>query len=85
MATIDKFNWTPALLKLRSRGYFEKNKERYRVPERRQGKYVFLKIDDLKKEITLSDAEIEKYYKDNINQFKEPAKIKVKPHLSALQ
>ncbi len=47
------------------------------MPERRQGKYVFLKTDDLKKEMTVSDTEIEKYYNDNINQFKEPAKIKV--------
>lgn len=77
VATIDKIQLdsTPSEPELLS--YFEKNKQKYRVPERRQGKYVFLKTDDLKKEMTISDAEIEKYYKDNINQFKEPAKIKV--------
>ncbi|MBC7361405.1 MAG: peptidyl-prolyl cis-trans isomerase [Candidatus Aminicenantes bacterium] len=60
-----------------ARNYFEKNKAKYRMPERREGKYVFLKTDDLKKEITVSDSEIEKYYKENINQFKEPAKTRV--------
>jgi len=57
--------------------YFENHKSRYQVPERREGKYVFLKTEDLKKEIKISDSEIEKYYKENSNQFKEPAKTKV--------
>jgi peptidyl-prolyl cis-trans isomerase D len=59
------------------RNYFEQHKEKYRMPERREGKYVFLKTDDLKKEITVSDSEIEKYYKENLAQFKEPAKFRV--------
>jgi len=57
--------------------YFEKNKAKYNLPERRQGLYVFLRTDDLKKEIQVSEGDIEKYYKDNINQFKEPEKIRV--------
>ena len=57
--------------------YFEKNKTKYNLPERRQGLYVFLRTDDLKKEIQVSEGDIEKYYKDNINQFKEPEKIRV--------
>ncbi len=77
VATIDKIQLDSSPSEAEIQSYFEKNKQKYRVPERRQGKYVFLKTDDLKKEITVSDAEIEKYYKDNINQFKEPAKIKV--------
>lgn len=77
VATIDKIQLDSSPSEAEIQSYFEKNQQKYRVPERRQGKYVFLKTDDLKKEITVSDAEIEKYYKDNINQFKEPAKIKV--------
>ena len=77
VATLDKvpFSYQPAESEIRE--FFEKNKDRYKVPEKRQGKYVFLKTEDLKKEVTVSDAEIEKYYKENINQFKEPAKIRV--------
>jgi peptidyl-prolyl cis-trans isomerase D len=57
--------------------YFEKNKERYALPERRRGSYVFLQTEELKKEIELSEADIDKYYKDNLDQFKEPEQVKV--------
>jgi peptidyl-prolyl cis-trans isomerase D len=57
--------------------YFEKNKDAYKMPERREAKYVFLKNDDLKKEIELSESEVEKYYKDNQAQFQNPEQIKV--------
>ncbi len=77
VATVDKIQLDSSPAEAELQNYFDKNKEKYRVAERRQGKYVFLKTDDLKKEMTISDAEIEKYYQDNINQFKEPAKIKV--------
>jgi peptidyl-prolyl cis-trans isomerase D len=59
------------------RTYFEKNKAKYRVPEKREGQLVFLKTEELKQQITVSDSEIENYYWENINQFKEPAKTKV--------
>jgi peptidyl-prolyl cis-trans isomerase D len=57
--------------------YFEKNKEKYKIPEKREAAFVFLKTEDIKKEIELADSEIEKYYKDNLPQFKEPEKMKV--------
>jgi len=57
--------------------YFEKNKDKYSLPERREGLYIFLATEDLKKEVQVSDADIDKYYKDNLDQFKEPEKIRV--------
>jgi peptidyl-prolyl cis-trans isomerase D len=57
--------------------YFEKNKEKFKIPEKREATFVFFKTEDIKKEIELSDAEIEKYYKDNLPQFKEPETMKV--------
>ena len=57
--------------------YFEKNKANYSLPERRQGSYIFLQTEDFKKEVQVSDGDLEKYYKDNLDQFKEPAKIRV--------
>jgi peptidyl-prolyl cis-trans isomerase D len=57
--------------------YFEKNKARYALPERREGAYVFLLTEDLKKEVQVSEGDIEKYYKDNLDQFKNPEKIRV--------
>lgn len=60
-----------------ARDYFEKNKDRYVLPERREGTYVFFLTDEMKKEIQVSEAEVEKYYQDNLDQFKEPEKIRV--------
>jgi peptidyl-prolyl cis-trans isomerase D len=57
--------------------YFEKNKSKYSLPERRQGSYIFLQNEDFKKEIQVSDGDIEKYYRDNLDQFKEPEKVRV--------
>ncbi|MGB9863897.1 MAG: SurA N-terminal domain-containing protein [Candidatus Saccharicenans sp.] len=77
VASLDKIQVSYEPTENETREFFEKNKDKYRVPEKRQGKYVFLKTEDLQKEVTVSDSEIEKYYRENINQFKEPAKIKV--------
>jgi len=57
--------------------YFEKNRDKYALPERREGSYIFLSTDEVKKEVQLSDSEIEKYYKDNVDQFKEPERVRV--------
>jgi peptidyl-prolyl cis-trans isomerase D len=59
------------------RAYFDGHKDKYKLSERREGLYVFLKNDDLKKEIELNEAEISKYYADNKAQFENPEKIKV--------
>jgi peptidyl-prolyl cis-trans isomerase D len=59
------------------RAHFEKNADAYSLPERREGLYVFLGTEDLKREVQVSDADIDKYYKDNLDQFKEPEKIRV--------
>ena len=56
--------------------YFEKNKDKYKLPERREGTYLLLRTDELKKDIQVTDADIEKYYKDNADQFKEPERIR---------
>jgi peptidyl-prolyl cis-trans isomerase D len=57
--------------------YFEKNKDKYALPERREGSYIFLSTDAVKKEVQVGGSEIEKYYKDNIDQFKEPERVRV--------
>jgi len=57
--------------------YFDKNKEEYKIPEKREGTLVFLKMDDLKSEIKLTESEIEKYYKANLSQFQEPERVRV--------
>lgn len=57
--------------------YFEKNKDNYKIPEKREGMLVFLKMEEIKREIELADSEIQKYYEDNLAQFKEPEKMRI--------
>jgi peptidyl-prolyl cis-trans isomerase D len=59
------------------KAWYDGHKDGYKLPERREGLYAFLKNDDLKKEIELSEAEIGKYYTDNKAQFENPEKVKV--------
>ncbi len=58
------------------RAHFDKNASSYKVPEKRTADYIALKSDDLKKEVAVKDAEIEKYYGDNAAQFQEPEKVR---------
>jgi len=68
-------DYKPSTAELQS--YFEKNKAKYKIPEKREAEVVFFKNDDLKKEIKITDADIEKYYKDNLDQFKTPENTNV--------
>ncbi|MCX6567196.1 MAG: SurA N-terminal domain-containing protein [Candidatus Aminicenantes bacterium] len=56
--------------------YFEAHKDGYKIPEKREGVAVFLKTEDLKKEIELSDKDIEKYYEANQARFVNPETVK---------
>jgi peptidyl-prolyl cis-trans isomerase D len=66
---------TPVEAELRA--HFNKNASGYKIPEKRTADYILLKTDDLKKEVAVKDAEIDKYYKDNTAQFQEPDKVRV--------
>jgi peptidyl-prolyl cis-trans isomerase D len=57
--------------------YFENNRETYKIPEKREADYYFIKTEDLKATVELTDAEIEDYYDDNTARFMEPEKTKV--------
>jgi peptidyl-prolyl cis-trans isomerase D len=57
--------------------FFEKNKDNYKIPEKREADYVFFNIEDFKKEVELADPEIEEYYNNNEPQFTEPEKVRV--------
>ncbi len=59
------------------REYFDQNREKYKIPERREASVVFFSTEDIKQEIELNDSEIEEYYKENESQFKEPESVKV--------
>ncbi|MFC2160394.1 SurA N-terminal domain-containing protein [Acidobacteriota bacterium] len=65
--------FTPEELKT----FYERKKEEYKIPERREADYVFFVTDDVKAEMELTESEIAKYYQDNLTQFQDPEKIKV--------
>jgi peptidyl-prolyl cis-trans isomerase D len=58
------------------RAHFDKNASAYRIPEKRTADYIVVKTEDLKKEVAVKDAEIDKYYRDNTAQFQEPDKVR---------
>ncbi len=57
--------------------YFEKNKDRYTIPEKREGSYIFFITEDLKKDVQVTESEVEKYYEKNQSQFQEPEKTRI--------
>jgi len=57
--------------------YFEKNKERYTIPEKREGSYIFFLTEDLKKDVQVAESEVERYYQENQTQFQEPEKVRL--------
>ncbi len=66
----------PAPTDAEIQSWFEKKKDAYRLPERRSGDYVFFRSEDMKKDVKVTDGDIEAYYKSNLAQFKEPETVK---------
>jgi len=57
--------------------FFERNKDNYKIPEKREADFVFFNIEEFKKDVELSESEIEEYYNNNKPQFSEPEKVRV--------
>jgi peptidyl-prolyl cis-trans isomerase D len=57
--------------------YFEKNRESFKIPEKREADYVYFVTEDFKDSSSLQESEIEKYYNENETQFTEPEKTEV--------
>lgn len=57
--------------------YFRKNKDKYKIPEKREGLIVFFDTRELTNEIETDEEETKKYYRDNLSQFEEPEKLRI--------
>ncbi len=57
--------------------YFEKNKGRYNVPERRVVQYAFLDLEQLRLHANISQDQIRAYYNDHIDRYKQPDRAHV--------
>lgn len=77
VAETEKIEFEEEIPSSKIREYFEKNPEKFKIPEKREGDYFFVGIDDLKNEIEIKPEEIESYYKQNISHFKEPETMRV--------
>jgi peptidyl-prolyl cis-trans isomerase D len=55
---------------------FEKDKERYRIGEKRKIKYALLNVDQVRQTITVPEAEIDAFYKQNLSQYQTPAQVR---------
>ena len=57
--------------------YFEKNKARYNVPERRVVQYAFLDLEQLRLHANIPQDQIRAYYNENIDRYKQPDRAHV--------
>lgn len=57
--------------------WFEKNKEKFKIPEKRKGDYVLIDIDKTKSEVDVSESEIRDYWGENQFLFRIPERRKV--------
>lgn len=57
------------------RDYYEKNKAKYTVPEKRQAKYVFLETLKMRSQVTVSDDELRNYYEQHRNEYTLPERV----------
>jgi peptidyl-prolyl cis-trans isomerase D len=73
----DKIEMSEDLPQSELQNHYEKNKENYKIPEKREAEFVFFNTDEFKNEVEVKDSELEKYYKENQSQFEEPEKIRV--------
>jgi len=57
--------------------YFEKNKARYQVPERRSARYVLLSLEELRRKAQVSEGELRAYYNEHIDRYRVSNRVHV--------
>jgi peptidyl-prolyl cis-trans isomerase D len=55
--------------------YFEKNKENYRIGEKRRVRYALVDVDQVRQQVKVPENEIEAFYKQNIAQYSTPEQV----------
>ncbi|MGV3515803.1 peptidyl-prolyl cis-trans isomerase [Luteitalea sp.] len=56
--------------------YFEQNKETYRIGERRKVRYLLLDAQAIRNNITVPEQDIQRAYRQNIDQYSQPEQIR---------
>jgi len=76
--TPDKFRDDVQLNESETKDFFEKHKERYRVPRKIKIAYLEINPQSFEGAIQISDEEIISYYEYNMDTFSEPKKVKAR-------
>ena len=56
-------------------GYFDKNKEQYRIAEKRRIRYALVDVDQVRQQVVVPQADLEAFYKQNSAQYTSPEQI----------
>src|ERR1700674_94846 len=66
---------TPEEAEIKS--WYEKNKTKYQVPERRVVRYGLVDVNQIRQSVQVSDDELKAQYQQNIQQYQEPNRVHV--------
>lgn len=58
------------------KSYYEKNKEKYRLPEQRKLKYLFADAAKLREAVQVPDIELRNYYQQNLSNYQLPEMVR---------
>jgi peptidyl-prolyl cis-trans isomerase D len=64
---------------------FEKSKDKYRIGEKRKIKYAIVNVDQVRNTIVVPQADIEAFYKQNLQQYQTPAQVRASHILLKLE
>ena len=65
--------------------FFEKAKDKYRIGEKRKIKYAVLNVDQVRQTITVPEADINAFYRQNMTQYQTPAQVRASHILFKLE
>ena len=65
--------------------HFEKNKETYRIGEKRKIKYALVDVATVRKTVIVPEADIEAFYKQNLSQYQTQAQVRASHILFGLE
>ncbi len=73
------------------KAYFQKHRDKFMVPERRKGEFVFISAIKMKEKVSILPRELKEYYDENKDMFAKPdlydfirVKVKTEKDLNAL-
>jgi peptidyl-prolyl cis-trans isomerase D len=72
----DKFKDGVAATDAEVSDHFEKNKETYRIPEKRKIKYALIDLQSLRQRTTVSAQDVQRYYEENKQQYSTPEQVR---------